>query len=209
MTSKIVLIALIAFSLSTAAFGQNRDEEGTSAPAEAPHKVYPRNILALSPIQFSENGVAGVGVSYERALDDRDIVSFYVPASVVMRTNNNTDQYGNTYNNADPMFYLMPGVKIYPTGGYGMAKYGIGPSLVLGAGQRTDNQYVYNGYDVVTYNRYLFGMMVNQSLNINPTPHLYIGSEFGFGFTYINRENGYNTNTKGLVQFSFKVGYRF
>ena len=122
------------------------------------------------------------------------------------------------------MVYLMPGIKIYPTGNQGMAKYAIGPSLVLGAGQRTDyyysmyyadpyymnNNLIYAPADIkIKRDRMILGMMVNQSINISPTPRLYLGSEFGFGFTYINNLDGKRDGTIPLVQFSFKVGYKF
>jgi hypothetical protein len=110
------------------------------------------------------------------------------------------------------MFYLMPGIKIYPTGGFGKVKYAIGPSLVVADGTKTGEIYdpYYGGTNqFISEDHFMLGMMVNQSVNINPTPRLYLGSEFGFGFTYINSLAGINQTTAGLVQFSFKVGYRF
>lgn len=170
---------------------------------------YRRNIVAFAPIQFTENGIAGLSFSYEHAIDHNSIVAFYMPAILTFNTNIN-DYNGNPVDRSDPMFYLMPGIKIYPTGGFGMAKYAIGPSLVFAAGQKTEVYYnALGGWsDVETRSRILFGMMVNQSININPTPRLYLGSEFGFGFTYLNQIGGTNRNIAGLVQFSFKIGYR-
>jgi hypothetical protein len=202
MRSKLVLAALLSLCIGLSASAQSDEMEPR-------RNMLGPNVIAFAPIQFSENGVAGLGLSYERALDEYDVISFYVPAMAVLNTSSSTDAFGNTNHNSNPMFYLMPGVKIYPTGGFGLAKYAIGPSLVVAGGTGTDTKHIYNSYNETSYSRFLLGMMVNQSLNINPTPHLYIGGEFGFGFTYFNKQNGENTNTKGLVQFSFKVGYRF
>lgn len=177
-------------------------------------RQYKRNIIAFAPIQFTEIGIAGFSFSYERALDVKNIVSFYIPLITEFNSSKN-DYYsgsGTPVVRNDYMIYLMPGLKIYPTGGYGIAKYAIGPSLVIANGQKTSYDY---SSAPVTGNNFLFGMMVNQSINVNPTPHLYLGSEFGVGFTYVNRLTnsslGSNTNlgTDALVQFSFKVGYRF
>lgn len=204
MHPKLIFASILCLFVGLSASAQTEEVENTSRRV-----TLQPSVLAFAPIQFTENGVAGMGISFERALDKDNIVALYVPAMAVLRSTSRTDNEGNVH--TDPMFYVMPGLKIYPTGGYGLAKYAIGPSIVVAEGRRTDNNvYSYpNVYENVTYNHFLLGMMVNNSLNINPTPHLYIGSEFGFGFTYFNRENGINTNTKPLVQFNFKVGYRF
>lgn len=164
------------------------------------------NIVGFAPIQLTENGAVGFSLSYERALDYNNIISFYVPAILEFRSNNST---ADNIHHSDPMFYVMPGVKFYPTGGYGLAKYAIGPSLVIADGQWTHDEITYYSTKTITENHFLFGMMINQSINLNPTPHLYVGSEFGFGFTYFNRLGGVNQGTDGLVQFNFKIGYRF
>ena len=171
---------------------------------------YKPNIVAFAPIQFTEAGIAGFSFSYERALDKNGIVAFYVPAVIEFNPNSHTAANGVTVNNTDQMSYLMPGMKIYPTGSYGVTKYAIGPSLVIGAGHKTDYYDPY--YQPSYYNKeskFVFGMIVNQSININPTPHLYIGSEFGLGFTYINSRESVNQGTGVLVNFNFKLGYRF
>lgn len=185
-----------------------------------------RNVIAISPFQFTENGV-GVGLSYERSLDEAGYISLYVPimATFKNRSDFNYYYYGNGANNN--MYYAMPGVKFYPTR-MGKVKYAIGPSAVIAFGHKDNylpkmyDPYVtnyYNGgyvtypYPYYNYNfgtdRFLLGMMLNNSLNFNPTPHFYAGIEFGFGFTFIDRVGGYETGTKGLAQGAFKVGYRF
>ena len=104
----------------------------------------------------------------------------------------------------------MPGIKIYPTGCYGMAKYAIGPSLVIADGRRTNSYYDPYYYSFTsTEDHFVLGMMINQSLNISPTPHLYLGTEMGLGFSYINNVGGVAQGTEALFQFNFKIGYRF
>jgi hypothetical protein len=220
MQTKMILAGIVGLFMGLSVSGQTTDENVMIRDENTPMpRKYGRNVLAFSPIQFSENGVAGLGVSYEHVIDAAGILSFYVPVSAVLSIDNsfNTDYYGNTVEyRSDPMFYLMPGVKIYPTGCFGKARYAIGPSLVVAAGQKTEYNYDYpytypgpTNYYGVTRDRFLLGMMVNQSVNINPTPHLYIGAELGLGFTYLHLEDGVNRGTVPLFQFGFKVGYRF
>ena len=171
---------------------------------------YKPSILAVAPIQFTENGLIGIGLSYERAIDKEDIVAFYLPFVLEFNSGNANSTYSGDPNNPDPMFYLMPGLKIYPTGGYGLAKYAIGPSFVIADGQKTTSSYdPIAGNKFTVGSHFLIGMMVNQSLNINPTPRLYIGAELGLGMTYIDRIAGVNQVVQPLVQFGFKIGYRY
>jgi hypothetical protein len=173
--------------------------------------VYNPNIIAFAPLQFTENGIAGFGVSYEHAIDARSIAAFYLPVGVEFNLTN-TRNTANTNKNSDPMFYINPGIKIYPTGGFGpMAKYAIGPSLVIGDGQRTvtDNYYTVSNNYYQVKSHFLIGMMINQSINISPTPWLYIGTEFGIGFTYIDKVGGAEQGMSTLVNFNFKIGVRY
>lgn len=186
---------------------------------EGPHQGHWSHLttIALSPFQYTESGV-GAGLSYERALDHDGILSVYVPviASFRLRTNNNYSPYyyGGYNNTTNYMFSAMPGVKFYPTG-MGKVKYAVGPNAVIGYGQRTmyDNYYdplTYStSYYAGTYDRWILGMMINNSLNVNATPHLYIGAEMGFGFTYFDNIGGINYGVKFLTQGAFKIGYTF
>jgi hypothetical protein len=237
---KGLIIAAFSLFLFGSSYAQDvdADDEGTPSngshldghPAPGNHVHFDRHwcdvtTIALSPFQYSENGV-GVGLSYERALDPDGIISVYVPGILTFNLrNNNGDRYynsysgtyNNNYNDNNIMFYAMPGVKFYPTG-MGKVKYAVGPSAVIGAGQRAmyDNIYMYdqNGNGYLTsaygvYDRFLLGMMINNSLNINATPHLYVGAEMGFGFTYFDRVNNINQGVTFLTQGAFKIGYTF
>jgi len=186
------------------------------APA-GPKLHYKPDVLAIAPLQFSENGL-GIGLSYERVLDKDGYISFYLPLIATFDLNNGTyvDNNGNTQNgNTDVMLYAMPGIKFYPTGSSGQVKYAIGPSLVIGSGQKSSSNTTYDpgiGTYVSTYavqQHFLLGLMINNSLNINPSPHIYIGLEGGMGFTYLNRVGGLNQGTEFIGQGGFKVGFRF
>ncbi len=202
MNTRNIAAALLLAVTSTA----SAQTKGVEAPA----KQVGNNIIAISPVQISENGVAGIGISYEHMLDKGGIVSGYLPVMMVMNTNSE-QRLGTGVHKNDPMYYIMPGVKIYPTGSHGLFRYAIGPSLVYATGERTDWNYTSSSSSssIKTSEHSLFGIELNQSVNICPTPHLYLASEFGFGFTYLNRLDGINQTTGALVQFAFKVGYRF
>jgi hypothetical protein len=171
-----------------------------------------QNLLSIAPLQFTENGL-GFAVSYERNIDKNGIVAFYVPVIATFSTNDHYDYNtgqdipaGQNY-----MLYAMPGIKIYPTGSFGVVKYALGPSLVVATGQKATDIYDPNvGYTQTRSETHtMLGVVINNSLNINPGTHLHLGLEFGFGFTYLNVLGGVNQNTTGFVQGSFSIGYRF
>lgn len=191
--------------------------------------------LSLAPLQYTESGVGG-NLSYERALDPDGIISAYVPfiAAFSLKGDrggryayNNYNYYGGYYpgdvqKRNSYMLYAMPGVKFYPTG-MGHVKYAVGPNAVIGWGQRKESGYLYaypayydpytsyvapSSYSA-TYSRLLLGMMVNNSLNIQATPHLHIGVEMGFGFTYYDRIGDFNQGSRFITQGNFNMGYTF
>ncbi|PQJ09411.1 hypothetical protein CJD36_019405 [Flavipsychrobacter stenotrophus] len=201
MISKILLASALSLLITSNANAQE------AAPVTDPTipVLSPFNkVLAIAPMQFTENGV-GLAVSYEQAVDKEAIVAFILP--VIVTFNLAHDQkYGNKQ---DAMFYFMPGIKFYPTGGFGKIKYAIGPSLVLGAGQKTEPVYNPIVPEYKTRSNFLLGIMVNNSINFNATPHFYLGLDFGFGFTYIHKLDGENQGINGIVEGGLKLGYRF
>jgi len=171
---------------------------------------YDRNVIAIAPLQVSDQGV-GLGLSYERILDKSGIVSFYLPAYITFSTNSSntynpsTGTYSNNASN-DPLFYIAPGIKVYPTGNQGKVKYSVGPSFVVASGSQSN--YDYNG-NSVSQSKFMAGVMVINGLNVNPSPKIFLGLEMGVGVTYINRINGVLSEAQGLFDFSFRIGYRF
>ncbi|MES2702465.1 MAG: hypothetical protein V4649_07495 [Bacteroidota bacterium] len=165
------------------------------------------SIFSFSPIQITENGV-GMGVAWERNLDRYGWVAFNMPAMITFNLAN--DRYTGLAKN-DPMFYLMPGIKIYTNlNSPYMTKYAIGPSLVIGAGRGTlshENSGYY--YASEKRGRFLLGAMGNISANLFPTPHLYLGAEYGLGFAYINQYGDFNKGVGLLTQLSLRIGYTY
>ncbi len=202
---------------------QNGTEDVFFEPTEKPMaskqntKKYGNNIIAIAPLQLNEG--AGFGLSYERVLDKNGIMSFYLPATVSFDNNNfssNTYPYTSSNNKTNLIYYFMPGIKFYPTGSKGVVRYAVGPSISVMTGNREVNKFTYDNMGNVTgqyvgnVNRFSLGVIINNSLNICPTPHLYLGLELGLGVTYIDQEGGKNTgNTNTIGQFGFKIGYRF
>ncbi len=190
----------------------SRNHDEVSTPSEA-RLNYKSNVLAISPMQFSENGL-GIGLSYEKAIDKKGIIAFYLPAAFTLNLNSSYYDYTtgtNVNGHQDAMYYLMPGVKIYPTGSYGIVRYAVGPSIVVADGQKSSSVYdpYYGSSNYQTQSHFMLGIMVNNSLNINPTPHVYLGLELGLGFTYMNQVGGLNQGTAFLAQGGFRIGYRF
>ena len=198
------------YSNASAVIHDHSSQEGTGRH----HMNMSNALIAIAPIQFTENGV-GLAVNFEKAIDKDGIISYNLPAIATFNLNNSSDNGQKQ----DPMFYFSPGIKFYPTGMFGKTKFAIGPSLVIGAGEKTTSQN-YSTYDPVhstytyynsltTRSKFILGIMVSNSLNINPTPHFYLGLDFGFGITYINKLDGANQGLNGIVQGGFKLGYRF
>lgn len=184
---------------------KSADDEETSKPRKS---KYGPNLITVAPFQFTENGV-GFSVSYERTLDQDGMISFYLPVITTFNLSNSGNYNSNVDNPNATMFYLMPGVKIYPTG-MGKIRYALGASAVVGVGDKKTDDYNVGGYyQPILKSHFLVGMMVNNSLNVNPSEHLYIGLELGLGFTYIDKVNDVKQGANPLVQGAFKVGYRF
>ena len=165
------------------------------------------DIYAFAPIMLTENGF-GLGLSIEHFLDKGGWVSLYIPA--IATFNLATSSYTNNPR-MDPMFYLMPGVKIYTNlNSPRKTKYSIGPALVIGAGRSTTNSaYYYNNPDPYSEKtRFILGAMVLGGINLFPTPPLYVGADYGLGLTYVNQYNGVNKSVIPLTELSFRIGYR-
>ena len=166
------------------------------------------NIISLAPIAVTQDGV-GIGASIEHSLDAKGVVNFYMP--VFASFQRNYDNYTTSYTTA-PMFYVMPGIKIYTNlNSSKKMKFSIGPSLVVGAGKTLLSNYDYNtgNTNTSTQNRFVLGGMANIGFNIFPTQHLYMGAEYGLGFAYLDQVAGATQGFSGLTQFSLKIGYRF
>lgn len=181
---------------------------------------YGKNILSIAPIQMANESAVGFGLQYERVVDKKNIVSIVLPFAMVFYTDDNYNAYNNNYSDRKTrsFSYFYPGIKIYPTGSNRPVSYGVGISAALGFGSKNFSTYN-NGTSNYYYEEkeiFKAGLLINNSLNIQPTKNLYLGLELGLGFTYYNGENHYYNNNYSntfddgpMVQFSFKLGYRF
>lgn len=181
--------------------GRHREEEEVEVEKVAKPCNYGNNIIAVSPMQLADEG-AGFGISYERVLDkENNYISFYLPVTITVK------RLDGSIPDGDPTYYFMPGIKFYPTGGKGMVRYGLAANLVYAFGSQTYETFNNGFSQFITEDFTKLGMIINNSLNVNPTDHLHFGLEFGLGFPYVD-ESTFNGDGP-LVQFGFKVGYRF
>lgn len=155
------------------------------------------NTLIFSPLQLSDGGF-GFGMAYEKTIDQKGYVALYLPV--------NLSFYNDDYNVKYNTFHFEPGLKFYPTGNTGKVKYSVGPQLAIISGTRLQEHYPYRK----KVDRFSIGAMVNNAVNFNPTPHLYMNLEFGLGVAYLDQEEGKNSNRlPGIVVLGFGLGYRF
>ncbi len=209
---KLNILFLLLISLTVASNSQAKDNEKVVS-------TYGANLVNFSPITVTDNGVA-VGLTYEHCFGKKATVSFVLPVYYSFNSFNASVDYGYSYNGSyetrEPqhMLYLYPGIKFYPTGAYGKVRYAVGPSLVVGAGNHYESVgKIVNGY--MQYNselrdRFLLGIMINNSLNINATEHLYLGVDMGLGITYVDKRDGMSRNTTSpLIKTGLVIGVRF
>jgi hypothetical protein len=195
-----------------------RLQRGASDPS------YKKNILSFSPVHMTNTSPTGFGISYERVLDKNSILSLYFPVAYSFKNSNGNYNYnnGNYDKDKSSMLWLYPSLKIYPTGSTGIVRYSVGPMFALGTGSRTFNRETYDPgtgnyiYQKTSEDLFVLGLLVNNSLNIQPTPKIHLGLELGIGIPYYTNEgnNGpyYYDNTysdEPIVQFNFNIGYRF
>lgn len=179
---------------------------------------YGKNIITVSPVFMSNTSVVGIGVGYERLLGKKNVFGITLPLGYSF-------DYVQVPNNIErSMLWLNPGVKFYPTGNTGPVRYAVGLSFVTGFGHEkyTSIQYdysrgtsrVYDVNDPIT----VFGGMLHNSLNLQPTANLYLGLDAGVGLCFLVDDAVpgdyhpvyYTTDIEvPLLQFQFKIGYRF
>ncbi|MEZ5045585.1 MAG: hypothetical protein R2831_01190 [Chitinophagaceae bacterium] len=160
------------------------------------------NIITFMPVSVISDNVVGVGVSYERLVNE--YVGIRVPVTVGIN---------NSYVN------LGVEAKLYPGKNNGAVRYAIAPMLMFGTGY--DRDYYYN-YDPLTGNyittfreteRTHFGFLLNQTLNITIAKNFFLGLDGGIGLNYYDsKAYNYNYNNTKLSfagQLNFGLGVRF
>jgi hypothetical protein len=204
MLFKKLLLSLTTLATAGTAMAQQLEATVDKSP-------YGNNIITITPVAgVSDNvhGGAGIGLSYERVLDKNAYLSAYIP--VLMTMGDQTNTYTNETKRYKT-YYFMPGVKFYPTKNRGVVRYAVGASLFIASGTflTTYSNSPYYYYVPQELNYTVWGAMILNSLNICPTPHLYVGLECGLGFSYSNKYANTGNNSTPLTQGSFKIGFRF
>lgn len=188
---------------------------------------YGDNIIAVLPIFISNIGPVGIGISYERFLDKNQIFALSLPIAYSY----NAENFNYNYNGNErklTSFSAFPGGKFYPARRFdGKVSYGLGVAIAIISGTAQEDRLVYNPTTQTSQlmplkNNFLtMGPMITNSLNMQPSSKIYLGLEFGIGFPYFINEsqtpsNGWNdyvytpySSDEPIVQFNFKIGYRF
>jgi hypothetical protein len=162
---------------------------------------YGPDVIAGAPIQLSDNGI-GLGASFEHFFDKSQVLCLWVPIYY-------TEEIQLFGGPSSTMTYLAPGLKIYPTGNQGVVRAAIASSLLIAYGTHADNyNYNYNNYSS-GQQAFMLGALITASLNINPTPHFYIGVDFGLGQTILNKLGRSIQNNQTVGEFAIRFGGRF
>jgi hypothetical protein len=195
----------------------DEDDDRNRERTRTPIPGYGNNILSIAPLFMTNESAAGVGVSYERMLDKQGIFALYIPVAFSFYDDETQPWVSSQYRKESRVFtYVYPGAKIYPAGSAHRVTYSVGPSLGFGFGSKykeTRRIDPGTGSTIISYNEgsvFKTGFLINNGLNIQPTKKLYIGLELGLGIFYYNNEiENFGAGDEPLVQFNFKMGYRF
>jgi hypothetical protein len=189
---------LVAFSLIS--FG--------ATAQQADGLEYGRNLISVSPVHLSERTPTGVGIQYERFVGSSGKLSLNFPLAYSFGQSDACDPTIRAR-----VLYAYPGVKFYPAGYKHKVTYAVGPSVALGTGTTNCNcgetEIVAgdarpSGYKPVSE----IGLMINNSVNLQASRHLYFGSEIGLGTSLLNTMGGKDMGTDVMLQMNIKVGYR-
>ena len=182
------------------------------------HTDFGKNILSFSPLQvvaadIEESPDVALTASYERILDN-ELIGIKLPVSFSLNNN---------------YIYFMPTLKLYPAR-QGVAKYAVGPQFLIGFGDGSYQERVYNPSTGITsaktteVSRKQFGFLINNSVNFSIAKSLYIGLDAGLGIIYYDNlpDDTYNyygssgltpfddnSNINPAFQIGFSMGFRF
>jgi hypothetical protein len=195
---------------------KSKTSNNASARTKSNHDLG-KNILTFSPVQIlltdvdQEEPDLAVAFAYERILDN-ELIGLKLPVSFSLVNN---------------YFYIMPTLKLYPKR-QGTVKYAVGPQLLIGAGDASYREYIYNQQTGITIykstdiTRKQFGFLLNNSVNFTLVKSLYMGIDASLGIIYydnlpndINNSFGFyptynnNSNINPAFQLNFSMGYRF
>lgn len=169
-------------------------------------KRHPTNIISIAPMYLLQS-CFGTSVNFETKIDRGGYVTFIAQA---VGGRDLTMKYASMEHTYDPLFFAIPGIRIYPTSMTGATKYCIGPSLFIGGGRKTTYQVDQSGYlSFVTGSRFLGGFIVNNSLNFHIGYRMYMALDYGVGMAYFDHPKDTNHGYVSVQQVSGRIGYRF
>lgn len=192
-------------------------------------KKYGDNLLSITPGAYTvalDGSIndPGIGICYERLLDDKGHISFNLPVIISFSSNKDYNStifvYGGSYypgsNNKYTSFNFMPGMKFYPARNNEKVRYAIGLSFFTMFGG--EPYYVYDNNSNQTnpeakFNYTMYGFMITNSVNISATKHVFFAIEANGGIPVSDNRRQGSTAADNLflpwMQYLFKVGYRF
>jgi hypothetical protein len=185
---------------------------------------YGKNILSMAPIWMTNTSPIGLALSYERVFGKEGIWSFILP--VAYSFNSQSTYLSSADNRKSTMLWAYPGAKFYIAKRQdGKAAFALGIGFPVGMGRIEEDRMIFDpvtqtsSYTHLQNNISLLGVMMQPSLNIQPTEKIALAIDFGVGFPYTVKQSlgaGNNlgmdipyTSGTPLVNFGFKIGYRF
>ncbi len=147
------------------------------------------------------NAGPGYGLQYERFFEEERNASFvfplflcydYAPAS-------RSGQGSTADKGLDQrplMVLIAPGFRYYPCGGSGFARYAVGASFLIGRGKGEGNTYTNSTNNLVK--RSIFGLMVANGINFQPSAHFKLNMELGLGLSTDRKDISYTGNPLGI-----------
>ena len=88
-------------------------------------------------------------------------------------------------------------------------KISVGPSLVFAMGQGTPTNYYYATDPNPHQNHMMMGAMAVVGANMFPTRQTFLGADFGFGYSYINKYDNIDNSTTFMMELSLRFGFRY
>jgi len=175
-----------------------------------------KNKIDFSPFKALDSG-PGFGISYERILDKRGYFGLLLPFTLTIPDSYYLPSIGE--NSDDQMYYFSPSLKVYPFG-QKRVTYAVGPTLFTGIGTKWQYTNKYDPLSGVTTSseeerqRFRMGMIVNNYVNFQITPHFQIGLNAGVGPRYLDREKYHSSTYRNgrmeiTGEFNFNLGFRF
>jgi hypothetical protein len=206
----------------------NKKEYRHAGKAGSASKKSGDNIISVIPLAYTADpdgtmNDPSIGICYERQLDMYGHISVVLPVMINFTSGRDftNNIYGTGYSGApDAKGYtslsFMPGIKFYPTRNTNPIRYGLGATFFTMFGK--EPYYSYDqGYNYSTSTadiKYaVYGLMISNSVNISATKHIYLAIDLNTGIPISDNRHQQGEDLGipllPIMQFIFKVGYRF